>query len=94
MSQTTGNTAAFIHAQQYSSFILTNLHDGLLPSTFYRNVSDFGNGTTLNIKTVGSATLQDVAEDEAITYNPIDTGTVTLSISDYVGDGYFYKLAV
>ncbi len=87
--QTTGNTQAFIHAQQYSNFILSNLHDGLLPTVFYRDVSDFGNGTTLNIKTVGSATLQDVTEDEALTYNPIDTGTVTLSITDYVGDAWY-----
>jgi hypothetical protein len=84
MSQTTGNTQAFIEAQQYSDFILTNLHDGLLPSAFYRNVSDFGSGTVLNIKTVGSATIQEITENEDLTYNPIDTGTVQLQITDYV----------
>ncbi len=47
--QLTTNTTAFIEAQQYSQFILMNLHDGLLPGTFYRDVSDFGQGTTLNI---------------------------------------------
>ena len=31
-----GNSDAFIEAQQYSNFILMNLHDGLLPTTFYR----------------------------------------------------------
>ena len=31
MSQTTANTSAFIEAQVYSSFILANLNDGLLP---------------------------------------------------------------
>ena len=60
MSQNTGNTTAFIEAQQYSQFILQNLHDGLLPDMFTRDVSDFGTGTTLNIKTVGTATLQEV----------------------------------
>lgn len=89
MSQLTGNTAAFIEAQQYSKFILENLHDGLLPDSFTRDVSDFSNGTTLNIKTVGTATLQDVVEDTALTYNAIDTGTVTLGITDYVGDAWF-----
>lgn len=87
--QLTSNTAAFIEAQQYSSFILSNLHDGLLPGTFYRNVSDFPAGTTLNIKVVGAATIQDVEEDKAVTYNPIDTSTVTLAITDYIGDAWY-----
>lgn len=87
--QRTDNTQAFIEAQQYSDFILMNLHDGLLPGTFYRDVSDFPSGTQLNIKVVGSATIQDVEEDKAITYNPIDTSTVTLTITDYIGDAWY-----
>lgn len=85
----TNNTRAFIEAEQYSSFILTNMHDGLLPGTFYRNVSDFGSGTTLNIKTIGDVRIQDAAEDVALEYSPIDTGEVTLTITDYVGDAWF-----
>ena len=53
MSQTRGNSTAFIEAEEYSAFILRNLNDGLLPGMFYRNVSDFGSGSTLHIKTVG-----------------------------------------
>lgn len=89
MSQTTLNTQAFIEAQQYSNFILSNLHDGLLPGQFYRDVSDFPHGTTLNIKVVGAATIQDVEEDKAITYNPIDTSTITMAITDYIGDAWY-----
>lgn len=47
--QLTTNTRPFIEAEVYSSFILHNLHDGLLPETFYRNVSDFSSGEQLNI---------------------------------------------
>lgn len=88
MSQLTTNTTAFIEAQQYSQFILDNLHDVLLPEGMWRDVSDFGSGTTLNIKTVGSVTLQDAAEDTPLIYSPIDTGTITLSITDYIGDAW------
>jgi len=88
MSQLTSNTSAFIEAQQYSQFILENLHDYLLPEGMWRDVTDFGSGTTLNIKTVGTVTLQDAAEDTPLTYSPIDTGTLTLSITDYVGDAW------
>lgn len=89
MSQTTVNTQAFIEAQQYSNFIIANLHDGLMPAAWYRNVTDFPNGTTLNIKVVGTATIQDVEEDKAITYAPIDTSTITMAITDYIGDAWY-----
>ena len=89
MSNTTANTGAFINDEQYSSFILTNLHDVLLPEAFYRNVSDFGSGTTLNIKTVGTRAIQDAAEDSDLAYSPIDSSTITMTISEYVGDAMY-----
>ena len=88
MAQLTSNTTAFIESQQYSQFILENLHDYLLPEGMYRDVSDFGSGTALNIKTVGSVTIQDAQEDTPLVFSPIDTGTITLSITDYVGDAW------
>ena len=88
MSQLTSNTGAFIEAQQYSQFILENLHDYLLPEGMWRDVTDFGSGTTLNIKTVGTVTIQDAAEDTPLNYSPIDTGTLSLTITDYVGDAW------
>lgn len=83
------NSQAFIEAEQYSAFILRNLHDGLLPGTFYRNVTDFGSGTTLHIKTIGSVTIQDGAEEVPFQYSPIESGEVTLTITDYVGDSWY-----
>lgn len=88
MSMLTSNTTAFVEATQYSQFILDNLHDYLLPEGLYRDVSDFGSGTTLNIKTVGTVTIQDAAEDTPLNFNPIDTGNITLTITDYIGDAW------
>lgn len=85
------NSTAFIEAQQYSQFIIENLEDGLLPDGFARDVSDFGSGTTLNIKTIGSATIQDVTDEVPLTFNAIDTGTVTLGITEYTGDAWYIK---
>jgi len=87
--QLTTNTRAFIEAEQYSSFILHNLHDGLLPETFYRTIPDFQNGDTLHIKTVGTVTLQEAAEDTPLIYNPIETGEITMRLTDYVGDAWY-----
>lgn len=89
MSQNRANSTAFIEAEQYSSFILRNLQDGLLPGQFYRNVSDFGSGSTLHIKTVGTVTIQDGAEEVPFDYTPIEAGEVTLTITDYVGDAWY-----
>lgn len=88
MAQDRNNTTAFIEAQQYSKFIVENLPDMMLPESFYRNVSDFASGTTLNIKTVGSTTIQDVTEGTPLTFSPIDTSTITLTITNYEGDAW------
>lgn len=89
MAQNRANSAAFIEDEQYSSFILRNLHDGLLPGIFSRNVTDFGSGTVLNIKTVGTVTVQDVAEDVPVDYTPIESGTIQMRIDNYVGDAWY-----
>jgi hypothetical protein len=89
MSQNRPNSTAFIEAEQYSSFILRNLHDGLLPGSMFRNVSDFGSGNTLHIKTIGTVTIQDGAEEVPFDYTPIESGEVTLTITDYVGDAWY-----
>ena len=89
MSQNRAATPAFIESEQYSAFILRNLNDGLLPGNFYRNVSDFGSGSTLHIKTVGSVTIQDGAEDVPFDYTPIESGEITMTITDYLGDAWY-----
>lgn len=88
MSQNTTNTSSFIEAQQYSKVISENLPDMLLPEMFVRDVSDFDTGTTLNIKSVGSVTLQDLEEDVPPTFNAISTGNITLAINKFVGDAW------
>ena len=87
--QLTTNTQAFIEAEQYSSFILKALHDGMLPQSFYRSISDFSNGDTLHIKTVGTVTLQEAAEDTELVYNPIESGEITFRLTEYPGDAWY-----
>ena len=89
MANVRSNSTAFIEAEQYSAFILRNLHDGMLPGAMFRNVSDFGAGSTLHVKTIGTVTIQDGAEEVAFDYSPIESGEVTLTITDYVGDAWY-----
>lgn len=87
--QLTDNTRAFIDAEVYSNFIYLNLHDGLLPETFYRNITEFGSGEVLNIKTIGTVTIQDAEEDAPLVYNPIETGTIQFRIKQQKGDAWY-----
>jgi hypothetical protein len=87
--QLTSNTQAFIESEVYSGFILLNLHDGLLPDMWYRDVKDFGSGDTLHIKTVGSVTLQEAKEDTPLVYNPIETGEILFTLNEYKGDAWY-----
>ena len=84
----TQTNRSFIEAEVQSQFILRNMHDGLLPAAFYRDVTDFSNGETLNIPTIGEAKVQEVSEDTPLVYNPIESGNVQLQIGDYIGDAY------
>lgn len=87
--QTTGNTSAFIEAEVYSAMIVKSLEDQLLPAGMYVDVSDFPSGTNYNVKVLGDATVQDVEEDRAIYYKPIDSATVVLNITNYEGDAFY-----
>jgi hypothetical protein len=89
MSQTTFNTQGFINDQVYSTIILEQLADTLLPVDFTRDITDFQKGTTYNIKTLGDVEIQEVSENTPIVFSPIDTGSITLNITDYVGDGWY-----
>lgn len=89
MAQNRANTSAFIEAEQYSATIVRNLHDGLLPGSYFRNVTDFGSGSTLHIKTIGTVTIQDGAEDVPFDYTAIESGEIQLTIDNYVGDAWY-----
>lgn len=87
--QNTVNTPAFINAQAYDTFVLTNLPTFMLPEGMWRDVSMFGSGTTLNVKAIGDVVLQDMDEDQEMQATPIDTNTLTLTITDWPGDTWY-----
>jgi len=88
-SITSTSNPAFVDQQVYSDYLLLNLGETLLPDMYFRNVSDFGAGETLNIPSIGVVTLQDITEDEDPTYNPIESGRVNLTITEEVGDAWY-----
>lgn len=88
MAQNRYNTGAFIE-EKWSAFIIRTLEDGLLPDLFYRNIGDFTSGSIYHIKSIGEVTIQDGAEEVPYDYTPIETGTVQMTITDHIGDGWY-----
>lgn len=84
MSNTTTNQSPLIKAQVFSEFMLEQINDGILPEGLHRDVSDFSDGDSIQIPTLGETTLRDYEEDTPVQYDAVDSGSVSLTITDYV----------
>lgn len=81
---TTANQSPLIKAQVFSEFMIEQLQAGFLPEGIHRDVSDFGDGDLLLIPTMGETVLREYSEDDAIVYDAVDTGQISLTITEYV----------
>lgn len=81
------NTDPAVRAVVHSEMLMKQLEDGFLPEGLNRDVSDFGDGSLLQIPTVGQMPLYDISEGEDTPLSALDTGTVTLSITEHKGTG-------
>lgn len=86
---TTDNSSALRRAEVYSALVLDTLKDDFLAEGIHRDVSDFQDGDTLHITTFGDLVLRDLAEDVATPIDPMDSGEITLTITEYVGNGVY-----
>lgn len=84
-SNNTSNQSPLIKAQVFSEFMLEAIVDGFyLPDGLHRDVSDFGDGDTLYIPVMGETTLRDYVEGTPVQYDAVDTGQISLTITEYV----------
>ena len=84
------NSDAFNDAEKYSQFVIKTLPDILLPDNMYRDVtSELSDGNTLHIPTTGAVSIQEVAEGVPLTFSAIDSGEVTMQITEYIGDAWY-----
>ena len=77
------NTQFLIRTQLWSRQIKELLLDELNAMKFVRIISDFPDGYTLNIPSIGEAETADFTEGQAIKYNALDTGNFTFSFDQY-----------
>jgi hypothetical protein len=86
---TTSNSSALRRSEMYSRVILDTIKDDFLPEGIHRDVSDFPDGDTLHVTTFGDAIVRDVYEDQDRPIDALDTGDITLSITEHKGAGNY-----
>jgi hypothetical protein len=77
------NTQFLLRTNLWSRHIKELLLDELHGMKFVRLLSDFPDGVTLNIPSIGEAEVSDFTEGQQIKYNAMDTGNFTFSFDRY-----------
>ena len=77
------NTNYLTRTNLWSRQIKELLLDELNAMKFVRIISDFPDGFTINIPSIGEASQADFVEGQAIKYNAMDTGNFTFSFDSY-----------
>ena len=86
----TSNTESLHRRDVYSQIVLDILDDqSFLPEGMARDVSDFPDGSVLRIPTFGDVVIKDLVEDQDTPLNTVDTGEITLEITQHQGGGTY-----
>jgi hypothetical protein len=80
---TTDTNEHLIRSNLWSKQIKEVLEDELIGMKYVRMITDFPDGDTLNIPSIGQAEVNDYVEDEAVQYTAMDTGNFTFTINEY-----------
>lgn len=79
----TSSNDHLIRSNLWSSQIKEVLEDELLAMKYVDMLSEFTDGDTFNIPSIGQAETNDYVEGQAIRYSAMDTGNFTFSIDQY-----------
>ncbi len=93
--ETTLNTSALRRANVWSTQLKDVLQDELNAQQWVYWLSEFPDGDTFNIPSIGEATVRGYSENTPAVYDALDTGNFTFTISEYVQSGtYITKKAM
>lgn len=80
---TTQNNEHLIRSQLWSTQIKEVLEEELFAMKYVDMITDFPDGDTLNIPSLGQAEIRDYEEGQSVTYTAMDTGNFTFTITEY-----------
>lgn len=79
----TSNNEHLIRSNLWSSRLKEVLEDELFAMKYVDMITDFPDGDTINIPSIGQAETLDYVEGQAVRYTAMDTGNFTFSITEY-----------
>ena len=95
MAHTTNNTALLTRQEVWSRELKDVLLDELMAQKYVRWLSEFPDGNTFTIPSIGEATVRDYVENSAVQYDALDTGEFQFTIGHYQSSGtYITKQAM
>lgn len=93
MANTSLNTTNLIRQSVYSGYLQKALDDGFLPEGLTRDMSEFVDGDTLYVPTIGDAIARkyspSAVEEQMVEADALDTGRIQLSITEYLGSAWY-----
>jgi hypothetical protein len=89
MSMTTSNSAVLTRSEIWSTQLKEVLQDQLEAQGWVNWLSEFPDGDQFTIPSIGESTVRDYSEDTDVTFDALDTGEFTFSISEYLSSGHY-----
>lgn len=83
MAFTTANTDQLRRTAVWSSSLKEALEDELMGQNYVRWLTDFPDGDTFKIPSIGGATVRDYVENSPVVYDPMDTGEFEFVVNKY-----------
>jgi len=77
------NNEYLIRTNLWSADLKETLEEELFAQKYVRYLTDFPDGDTLNIPSIGNMEVRDYVEDTQIQYTSMDTGNFTFTIDQY-----------
>ena len=79
----TNSNEHLIRSNLWSNQIKDVLEEELFAMTYVDWITDFPDGDTINIPSMGQAEIRDYVEGQSVTYTAMDTGNFTFTITEY-----------
>lgn len=86
---TTANTEMLRRSELWSSQLKEILEDELMAKGYVNWLSEFPDGDTFTIPSIGQAVVRNYSEDTPVQYDPIDTGEFQFQITEYLSSATY-----
>lgn len=89
MAHTTANVTELTRAEVWSSQLKEILRDELMATRYVRILTDFPDGDTFKIPSIGATVVDQYNENTQVNYNPLDLGQFQFTITEYISAGTY-----